>query len=397
MPTEALDVVRRCAAAAGVRVAVEAPPLAWVGEGEGGVRTGHQVPLAHWRGTPQGLAAAARAGRGPACPPAVPIPLLGDFQLQNAGVALAVLQVLQSAAAVADAAPTLFTPSPAAGAHDAVAGASAPATEAAVLRQPRVTDAGVLAGFAATRWPGRLERVTLSGSPSLSSSSSPELLHPSAASGGAEEEDPFTILLDGGHNEHALAALREALDTLRTATTLPPSCNDGDGHSNPHLAAAPAALPHPRHRRGLILVYGGTSSRDVTACLRALLSGDEAVFAVPFPTPEGMSWIACHRPADIVAAVGRCFPGGGVTATACGSLQEGVAAARALWARAAAAPRGGGASGCTVGPAADITASLPPLVVVCGSLYLVSEAYRCLLPPSAAPSLLQDGGPSALA
>jgi dihydrofolate synthase/folylpolyglutamate synthase len=283
MDSDALRVIRTSVARCGISVAKEAQPLQWAPECQGRTFSLPAMPRLAYEAPPPGSSPALT----------LPIPLLGDFQLQNAGVALAVLRVLQSDAVVS-AAPRVFGRG----------------------RHARITDEGICRGFAATKWPGRLELCHVG---------------PEAAPGG------FSFLLDGGHNEHALSALRHALAGLR----------GGNGSDT------------STQQRRLILVYGGTSSRDLPTNLSALLSGDEFLFAVPFPTPEGMPWIQCYRPEDVVAAV-AAGPFPGVTAAACGSLREGVEAALEL-------SRCGGA-------AAD---ALPPLLVVCGSLYLVSEAYRC--------------------
>jgi dihydrofolate synthase/folylpolyglutamate synthase len=80
-------------------------------------------------------------------------------------------------------------------------------------------------GYAAARWPGRLELVTV------------------AAAGGARE-----VLLDGAHNADGAAALAQALDDLR-----------------PHLAGGDVTPPTP-----LTLIWGSMADKDVAAIVAAM-------------------------------------------------------------------------------------------------------------------------------
>ena len=94
------------------------------------------------------------------------IPLLGDLQLENAAVALAVLRHL----------------------------ATLPALARLGL------DHAIPRGFAATTWPGRLQLVTI------------------RRRGGSGGEQGTRFLLDGGHNEAAIIRVRHAVDELCAAT-----------------------------------------------------------------------------------------------------------------------------------------------------------------------------------
>ena len=97
----------------------------------------------------------------------MPVPLLGDHQLENAALAWAALRAAATAARSVTGPPALI---------EASLGA-------------RITRKAVAAGFAAASWPGRLEIVTLQ-------------------QGGCKGA---TFLVDGGHNAHALRAVRAAL------------------------------------------------------------------------------------------------------------------------------------------------------------------------------------------
>jgi dihydrofolate synthase/folylpolyglutamate synthase len=217
--------------------------------------------------------------------------LIGSFQRINAGAALTALQVLQ--------------------------------------RRPsgawsRLTDEAIQKGLASVQWTGRLQWVEL----------------PVKSADGAASMRRF--LLDGGHNEQALTAVRRSIDALM-------------------------AMGHAPYTR-LIFVYAGTASRDLRMCMRLLLTrGDESVFAVPFTTPEGMPWIRHHplenvaaaardriaelKATDAAADVGAESEANSTNIRTFASVAEGVEAAAAA--------------------ADDRT-----LCVVCGSLYLVSEVAR---------------------
>lgn len=210
----------------------------------------------------------------------VPIALKGSFQVGNTTAALAALRVLQGS-----------------GAFD------------------RITDASIIAGFAAVRWPGRLEQVQLR-------------IPSSAAASNAGDAAPRSLdfLLDGGHNEGALPLVRETIDDLIAA----------------------------RAYQRVVFVFGGTSSRPLESTLPHLIRPGDTVLGVPFSIPEGMPWVKCHSPASIVAAVEAIFPGNICCATACESLADALS-------RISGDPE---------------LSSPSTLRVCCGSLYLVADAYR---------------------
>ena len=136
MHTEAAAVVRAAASSAGVPI-TEAEPLRW-----------------HSRGVAEQASTGLR----------LPLPLAGDFQLQNAALALAGLQALRS-------------------------------------RWPVLDDAAIARGFAAVVWPGRMQRLRLQ-LPGV--------------------RLPLDVLADGGHNEAALAAVRAAFDAALAADAAAP-------------------------------------------------------------------------------------------------------------------------------------------------------------------------------
>lgn len=225
--------------------------------------------------------------------------LVGDFQARNAAAALRVIELL-------------------AGAGDAPHPPGAPPALVTAAAAALADDCALLSrAWASVRWRGRLEDVEILNAP---------------------------FLLDGGHNVEAMTAL--ALE-LR--------------------ARAAAREPPPR----VELVFACGRNRDACEHVRELLRGlfdatDGAaravsrvhLVAVPFPTPEGMPWVAPTDPAMLAAAaetvVREC-------AYANVSVASAPDAARAV-AELVASDDGAGA-----------------LRAVCGSLYLVSDVYRTLI------------------
>jgi len=93
-------------------------------------------------------------------------------------------------------------------------------------------------GYAAARWPGRLELVTLPG-----------------ADGQRE------VLLDGAHNPDGAAALAVALDDLR------PYLADGGG---PWGGAEPPTAPGRMSETALTIVWAGMADKDVAGVIAAV-------------------------------------------------------------------------------------------------------------------------------
>lgn len=114
-------------------------------------------------------------------------------------------------------------------ANAAVADAMLDALEAAGIAT--VGQAARRRGYAAARWPGRLELLRVGG--------------PDGATGG-----PRDVLLDGAHNADGAAALAAALDDLR-----------------PHLDGGREHPPLP-----VTLLWASMADKDVTGTLRALAS-----------------------------------------------------------------------------------------------------------------------------
>jgi folylpolyglutamate synthase/dihydrofolate synthase len=95
--------------------------------------------------------------------------------------------------------------------------------------------------------------------------------------------------------------------------------------------------------RPIQFIFGLSGSRDPQHFLDIIMREGDAVFAVPFPKPEGMPWIQCQDPTEM-----------------CEKVQK--------W---------------KMNPCKDVQDALRKIdpektVVVCGSLYLVAELYRVL-------------------
>ena len=240
----------------------------------------------------------------------VPMKLLGDFQLENGALALAALTEL--AAWVAESVNV----------HSAVPPAALQrlmhATQRLTLPMPDAsTPPALVTGFSSVSWRGRMQRLRM------------RTWEP-------DFEGPWLdALVDGGHNEAALAAVRLALQAELDAV-------DREGAST-----TPASL---------VVIYAGTASRDARACLSTLRlrAGSDTLIAVPFDVPEGMPWAVSHTPDAVAAAARDACPGVDVrTATTLSDAVRIVAADPKL-------------------------SSVHSVVSVLGSLYLVAEVFRQL-------------------
>ncbi|KAF7726460.1 hypothetical protein EC973_008695 [Apophysomyces ossiformis] len=105
-------------------------------------------------------------------------------------------------------------------------------------------------GMAQTRWPGRLDWVSLS-----------------TDLGGSVPE----ILVDGAHNPPATRALRTYINTV---------------------------MQHRSFSR-VIWILGATAGKDLGEMLSQLLQSKDEVLSVPFSQPAGMPWIHCLPPQEI--------------------------------------------------------------------------------------------------
>ncbi|ORX59901.1 FolC bifunctional protein [Piromyces finnis] len=111
-------------------------------------------------------------------------------------------------------------------------------------------DEKLIKGLSEVKWPGRLEW----------------LVHPKCGK----------VLLDGAHNTDCAIALRRYIDEyLEKQSKI-------DNYSTP-----------------IQWVFGMTQGKDLDKVLDILVSPEDSVFAVPFRQPEQMTWIHCTPPIDI--------------------------------------------------------------------------------------------------
>ena len=149
------------------------------------------------------------------------------------------------------------------------------------------------------------------------------------------------VLLDGAHNQASALALRQYIDLCI---------------ANSNMASLT-----------ITWILGFSNGKDVKGMLHALVKGQKRVshrlLLVPFSTPvEGMPWIKPFAPDAIVPLVEdmRC----NIEAVAtCATLKEALDSVTH-----AKQPT----------PLASPLRSSPQIVVVCGSLYLVSDYYRAM-------------------
>ena len=160
------------------------------------------------------------------------LPLVGAYQCGNAATAVQAVDVLRKSGRLAGAA--------------------------------KITSQTIKQGLEATKWPGRLDWITLNGR---------------------------RALLDGAHNVASIKALRNYLDGL------PP--------------------------RPITFVLALSAPRRAIALLQPLfqgMTGPVEVIAVEFSKPEGMPWVKPIMPAEIVEAAGTMQ----VHARAASSLDEAI-------------------------------------------------------------------------
>lgn len=133
-----------------------------------------------------------------------------------------------------------------------------------------------------------------------------------------------SILVDGAHNPPAARALREYVDQIKTA-------------SSP-----------------VVWIIGVTSGKDIREMLTILLRPKDIVLAVPFSQPSGMPWISSVAPPEIVKEAKHHVQ----KAESYNGLSAAVQAAEKIQ--------------------LEGIQSEKPLIVLCGSLYLVADFYRLL-------------------
>ncbi|ORY41495.1 FolC bifunctional protein [Neocallimastix californiae] len=144
------------------------------------------------------------------------------------------------------------------------------------------------------------------------------------------------VLLDGAHNTDCAYALKKYIDE--------------------YFESGISTQNH--HSRPIQWIFGMTHGKDLEKVLDILVSPEDSVYCVPFRQPEQMTWIHCTPPKDIKETLLQKYQSQftetelNVNAFAC--LKD---------IREKRMKKNG----------------TEPLVVVCGSLYLVADIYQSLL------------------
>lgn len=173
-----------------------------------------------------------------------------------------------------------------------------------------LTNDAIQKGFENVDWPGRMSQLNIQVK-SLSYS--------------------LPCIVDGGHNEAAIQLVRKSLDDLQ----------------------------HDSGASNIIFIYACTASRNLVNNLKILLRPHDTLFAVPFPTPEGMPWIR-HHPVEKVVDVGQAYLD--TLPAAFESIEDALL------------------SSAKIHQSSMEKKITPPIIAICGSLYLVSEIYRNFVP-----------------
>ncbi|KAG0255428.1 hypothetical protein BG011_005119 [Mortierella polycephala] len=201
----------------------------------------HKVKAAHWISTPSIPSESTSTTSSPSTGHWASldngfefwIPLLGDFQLENAATAIAAIDVLRET-----------------GNEDGT-------DDADPQWKTRITDETIRKGIKDTVWPGRLQWLEAKDAPS---------------------EIQGRMLIDGAHNPAAAMALRSFVDGATAAST--------------STAMAPlTSSPRKTH-----WIMGFTKGKDIEEMFDILFVGphssQDTFSAVEFSPPEGMPWVS---------------------------------------------------------------------------------------------------------
>lgn len=161
----------------------------------------------------------------------------------------------------------------------------------------RMTVEQLADGMKSTRWPGRLDWIEREEYPLIT------------------KYNLDKVLVDGAHNLPATIALRKYTDTLNAER--------------------------------VIWIMASTEGKDINEMLNTLVKSNDVLIAAPFTQPQGMPWIQCVKPQDIIEKVEL------TSKFACSGLKEALSKAGKL-------------------------SEDKNIIVLCGSLYLVADLYRLL-------------------
>lgn len=247
------------------------------------------------------------------------LPLYGQHQLDNLGLALAMISTL------------LIHPS-------------------CIKILPfdihtRITPVTVARGIELAKWPGRLSFHTIS--LPLAPSSEPALDQPSRS---------FTVLADGAHNPASAETLGGFIQSLLSLSAT-------RSNTRPMSISLTyiLALSHSPSKSPLQTLLPLFSTRMFSNLPNLRLIVNAAL--VRFTSPEGMPWVKSVAPSELQHAVAELAPGVGTWVPDDTDPSEGQLSRALTWAA-------------TIGHEKNIEGSNERLLVVAGSLYLVADLYR---------------------
>eukprot|EP00833_Pecoramyces_ruminatium_P007949 jgi/Orpsp1_1/1181981/evm.model.c7180000079396.1 len=184
-------------------------------------------------------------------------------------------------------------------------------------------------GLSEVKWPGRLEW----------------LVHSKCGK----------VLLDGAHNADCAYALRKYIDEYFEGS------NSGSSGSS----VSTSNSKKDNYTRPIQWIFGMTQGKDMDKVLDILVSPEDSVFCVPFRQPEQMTWIHCTPPSDIqqtlIHKYQKQFSETELNFKYFDNVLDAFAELKNV--REKRLKKDGS----------------EPLVVVCGSLYLVADIYQSLL------------------
>jgi folylpolyglutamate synthase/dihydropteroate synthase len=154
----------------------------------------------------------------------------------------------------------------------------------------------------------------------------------------------LSILLDGAHNTAGAESLRSFLDQQTSVTCSSSSGTETEGST--------------------CWIVGLKSDKDASKILSILLRQGDAFLSVPFTMPQDMPWVKCADPTTLV----KTAEGLGLRLSYSDSFESVERAVEFV-----ALGDGGGNSNQD-----GFKREMYKNVVVCGSLYLVSDVYRTI-------------------
>lgn len=285
------------------------------------------LSAAHFQDVPQPVVTASLF------PGALPLllPLRGDHQLANLGIALTIVSTLRHTYS---------------------------ATFSHLQFHDRITPETVAEGVKATRWPGRLSfhKISL---PLSSETADSQAQLPSSLPNAGE----FLVLADGAHNRASSATLSAFINDLLSQTMQPES--DGPRTITLTYLLALSHSPPKTPQQTLIPLFAPLEAILTSAQLLPNMTLRVRIALLRFTPPEGMPWVRSEPPSALKDVVSSLIPAADTWTGADEETGHTDDLSKALdWAADDQRMTGGG-----VGEG---------LIIVAGSLYLVADFYRLL-------------------